>query len=116
MLRTSVIVLLTCILLKAGSVGVSAQELSSSCGVITDALRSIESLKAGGPRSQLERDFQLDGGMQFAAKSRYVFKACHYIKIDVKLSGKGIEDRADFLPTDTITEVSRPYLEFPTKD
>jgi hypothetical protein len=76
----------------------------------------VRELKPGVLRSQLEKDFELDGGMQSAATSRYVLKTCHYIKIDVSFSGDGINDRTEFLPTDKMVTVSKPYLEFPVKD
>lgn len=113
--RAILILLVTCFILKS-SPGAGAQAPESKCRVITAALRSVQTLTPGTARSQLEKDFELDGGMQFAAHSRYVFKACNDIKIDVELSGTGIDDRADFLPTDTIVKVSEPYLELPSTD
>ncbi len=86
------------------------------CATIQDALKVISSLKPGDSRARLEKDFELDGGMQFVAHSHYVFRKCHYIKVDVELSGDGIERRAEFSPGDEIVHISKPYLEYPVTD
>jgi hypothetical protein len=84
--------------------------------VIEDALKIVNDLKPGDLRARLEQSFELDGGLQFPAKSRYVFRTCRYIKVDVELSSEGIQSRTDFLPGDKIVKISRPYLEYSTYD
>ena len=110
------ILLLTLIVYTSAMFG-RTQPIDANCGPsIKETLTIVDELKPGDTRAKLERNFQLDGGLQFAAKSRYILKKCNYIKIDVELTGDGIENRIDFLPTDKILKVSKPYLEYPIDD
>jgi hypothetical protein len=84
----------------------------SNCGVIEEALRETSKLEPGITRDKVEVTFVLDGGMQFGRTSRYSFRKCPSIKVDVEFSGS----RADSSPTDRIVKVSRPYLELPAYD
>ena len=96
--------------------GESDRPTTALCeALIVDALKQVDELKPGTPRAVLEHGFEEDGGLQFAAHSRYVLKKCHFIKIDVEFSGGAIENRAA-LPTDQVVTVSRPYLEYPVDD
>jgi hypothetical protein len=83
---------------------------------ITDALKKVGDLKSGDNRAKLEQAFELDGGMQWRAHSRYVLKTCRYIKIDVEFSDERDGGQTDFLPTDRIVKISRPYLDYPVSD
>ena len=115
--RKFYLVLITCALMFAILFGASPKPTNSdACVVIVDALKRIDDLTLGDSRSRLEQSFELDGGLQFRTKSRYVFKKCHFIKIDVEFVGEGFGHDEDFLPTDKIVKVSRPYLEYPIYD
>ena len=96
------------------SLGFSRQATppQSNCGVIEEALQETSKLKLGITRDKVEVTFVLDGGMQFGRTSRYSFRKCPSIKVDVEFSGS----RADSSPTDRIVKVSRPYLELPAYD
>jgi uncharacterized protein YecT (DUF1311 family) len=83
--------------------------------LIREALKQISELRPGDSRMLLERNFEQDGGLQFARHSRYVLKKCQFIKVDVEFSGEGIDNRAA-LPSDTVVRVSRPYVEYPSAD
>ena len=105
-----------CIGLMSVQGGFSRTTTRDDCRVIEDALKRIDDLKPGDLRAKLEQSFELDGGLQFPARSRYVFKTCRYIKVEVELSSEGIQARTDFLPSDKIVKISRPYLEHPVYD
>jgi len=96
------------------SLGFSRQATGppSNCGVIEEALQETSKLKPGITRDKVEVTFVLDGGMHFRRTSRYSFRKCPSIKVDVEFSGS----RADSSPTDRIIKVSRPYLELPAYD
>ena len=88
-----------------------------NCAAIRDALKEIGELKPGDSRAQSERSFELDGGLQVSADSRYAFKKCQYIKVDVEFSKQSISNgTAPILPTDKIVKISRLYLENPVYD
>ena len=84
---------------------------------IATALRSIQAIKVGMSRSELMKVFTTEGGLEFksatTAQRTYVYRKCPYIKVDVKLA---ITSPNEDLPTDKITEISRPYLEWPVGD
>ena len=84
---------------------------------IATALRSIQVIKVGMTRSELMKVFTTEGGLEFksatTSQRTYVYRQCPYIKVDVKLPISGpYQD----LPTDKITEISRPYLEWTVGD
>jgi hypothetical protein len=106
----------TCIVLFS-TLGASGGQTipDDNCAAIRNALKEIGELKSGDSRAQLERSFELDGGLQVSRDSRYVFKKCQYIKVQVEFSTSGNET-ASLLPTDKIVKISRLYLENPVYD
>jgi len=74
---------------------------------ITDVLRSIEMIKVGSTRSELLVLFTTEGGLSTTSQRTYVYRLCPNIKVDVKFAA---QSRAEALPTDTIVQISRPYL------
>jgi hypothetical protein len=82
-----------------------------------NALRSIETIQVGMTRSDLMRIFTTEGGLAFkdetTSRGTYVYRKCPYFKVDVTLA---IANPAVDLPTDTITKISRPYLEWTVAD
>jgi hypothetical protein len=94
-----------------------ADKQDQSENLIKEAISIAGNLKEGSIRSEVERDFELDGGIQSRGLSRYMLKKCHLIKIDVtfskdKNSGTWIVGS----PDDKVTSVSKPYLEYPVMD
>jgi hypothetical protein len=84
---------------------------------IASALRSIQTIKVGMTRSDLMKVFTTEGGLEFkkatTSQITYVYRKCPYIKVDVKLA---ISSPNEDLPTDKITEMSRPYLQWTVGD
>ena len=87
----------------------------SGCDVLVQALQDTQMLKPGDMRVKLDENFLLDGGLQFRTKTRYMFKKCHYIRIDVDFEVP-TDNKMEFAPTDKILSVSKPYLAYPTMD
>lgn len=84
---------------------------------IASALRSIQTVKVGMTRSELMKVFTTEGGLEFksatTSQKTFVYRKCPYIKVDVKLA---ISNPEEDLPTDRITEISRPYLAWSVMD
>jgi hypothetical protein len=84
---------------------------------ISDILTECQKIKPGMTRSDLLKVFTTEGGISTATHRTFVYRGCHYIKIDVEftLSEPGqnvLEER----PTDTISKISKPYLEWSVID
>ena len=87
----------------------------SACGEIAQALEDFLHLKAGMTRRDAERYFALDGGMNWRGQTRYVYKKCDFVKVEITFE----EDPSvqnDFSQKDKITRLSKLFLEFPSKD
>jgi hypothetical protein len=87
-----------------------------SCAVIQEALVETDKLKAGMTRDKVEGSFILDGGLQFRRTSRYSFRKCPSIKVNVDFSEQGPADSSGFSAKDEILKVSQPYLQYPAYD
>ena len=112
-----------CVIFAATSLPQSGQEREASgfdeghTEWIASALRSIQAIKVGMTRSDLLKVFTTEGGLEFKnttiSQRTYVYRKCPYIKVDVKLAISGPHED---LPTDNITEISRPYLQWTVGD
>ena len=71
-------------------------------------------LKAGSSRKEVDKNFELDGGLQFTFQNRYVYKKCAYIHVDIEF--KRQSSSSEKAPADTVVTVSKLYLEYPAKD
>jgi hypothetical protein len=95
-----------------------AKERSGSkgdCIAIQHALRDVANLKVGSSRREVEKAFARAGGINFRNQTRYVYPECEFIGIEVEFDAdKAVNN--DFSPSDTATKISRPYLEFPSRD
>ena len=87
----------------------------SPCAVVAEALTAKDNIKPGMTRSEVEKYFVLDGGMQFAEKTRYVYRNCDYLQVEVefnlKPSGKDLRS-----PNDVVTAASKLFVAHPAKD
>ena len=96
---------------------VRGSEQPNSCELVRQALLASQHLKAGMTRAEVEKEFQEDGGMTFSSGTehhdRYTYRTCGMIKIDVDLA---LTDESKPGPKDRVISVSRPYLEFESKD
>ena len=91
--------------------------------MIKEAIWAVHDLKVGDTRAIIRKSFELDGGLQTRETSRYMFKKCHYFKIDVEFSIVGDPSKKftsptdkDFPSEDIVKGISRPYLEYPAMD
>jgi hypothetical protein len=111
-----VALLATCLAYTSLPAGAQARDTADCCHAIEDALKTVSEIKAGNNRASIENNFSLDGGIQTRGKSRYFYKKCKLIKIDVEFSQDGKLAWDDLCPTDTVVRVSKPYLQYPITD
>jgi hypothetical protein len=106
------------ILIYSVGVRLSGQQgqQQSECAVVSQALRSAQLITPGAKRQEVEKDFTQDGGVSFRTSTIYVSRMCPMLKIKI-----------DFVPTakapgpmpnseDTVSQVSRMYVEWPVRD
>jgi hypothetical protein len=70
-------------------------------------------------RRDVERNFTMDGGLQFFSKSGfttcYVYSKCEFIRITVAFNAAQSKMGSPS-PDDIVVRVSKPYLEYAAKD
>jgi len=87
--------------------------------LVESVLHDLGTLRPGMPRSALTTLLMEDGGLQSFRQTRYDFRRCRYIKIDVKFkpatkaNNEPIREERD---DDVIVEISKPYLQYPFYD
>jgi hypothetical protein len=89
---------------------------SPSCAFVQDALRDSQKIEVGATRREIEQQWTADGGMQFREETRYLYRSCEYIRVDIKFKLNNPPDGFEFSPDDIVAEVSKPYLAYPTAD
>ncbi len=80
---------------------------------ISAILTGCQKIKPGMTRAELLKVFTTEGGLSTPMHRTFVYRGCPYIKVDVDftdsdLNQKMVEER----PTDTISKISKPYLEW----
>lgn len=80
---------------------------------ISDILAECKKVAPGATRAELLKIFTTEGGI-FTAKHRtFVHRRCPYIKVDVDFTLSDPKQSVlDEQPTDTVSKISRPYLEY----
>jgi hypothetical protein len=78
---------------------------------IDSALRSMQTVRVGGTRSELLKIFTTEGGLSTPSRQTYTYRHCPYMKVDVQFAAGNEE-----LPTDKIVAISRPYLDWTIAD
>jgi len=95
-----------------------AQKLNTGqaqCPVVEQALKDCEQVKTAGTRREVMKYFILDGGLQFPAKTRYVYPKCTYLHVEVEFELVRPAEIAS-LPDDKVIGVSKLYVEYPATD
>jgi len=80
---------------------------------ISGILTECQKIKPGMTRAELLKVVTTEGGLSTATHRTFVCRGCHYIKVDVEftLSEPG-QNMLEERPTDTISKISKPYLEW----
>jgi hypothetical protein len=92
------------------------EDQSSGRKIVQDALVESRAIKVGMTRRDLEKHWGLDGGTSIREESRYIYLKCEYIRVDLKFRLVAPVHGMANLADDAVTEVSRPYLDYPTMD
>ena len=84
---------------------------------ISDILTECKKITPGTTRVELLKVFTAEGGLSTATHRTFVHRRCPYIKVDVEFTlseskQKPLEER----PADTVSKISRPYLEWSIMD
>jgi len=82
-------------------------------------VKDCASIEPGMSRARLLQSFYPDGGLQATLPTRYIFKKCQVMKIDVTFDGAGKTAPKRPISSDAemaIETVSTPYLQFPAND
>lgn len=88
---------------------------SSCCSIVEEALHDVSKIKPGMKRADLAAMFTTEGGLDFHIETIYVWKTCPYIKIKVSFALENSTALKDS-PSDVITAVSEPYIQYPVRD
>ncbi|MCI0350659.1 MAG: hypothetical protein L0Z53_14645 [Acidobacteriales bacterium] len=100
-------------LLLPGNFAQSSFAQGDGCKVVERALKAALELTPGMIRADVEKHFKEDGGGQFNRLGRFVYRECGLIKIEVDFD---VKNERGFSKDDKIVKVSRPYIEYGTKD
>lgn len=87
----------------------------ATCALMEQALKDYQQLKDAKTRRDVEKYMVPDGGMQFPARTRYLYTKCEYLHVDVEFE---LVKPAEIvsLPDDKVIRVSKIYVEYPAKD
>jgi len=110
-LRIATLIILTCPLIAAAlplpqAAAQSSHSTSPCCSIVAQALRDYGHLKGGIKRSEVEKYFQLSGGLSGRTEAYYVYRECHLIQVYIKFSPSPTSDR-DFSPDDVVSSFSQ---------
>jgi len=84
---------------------------------ISGILTECQKIKPGTTRAELLKIFTTEGGLSTAKHRTFVYRSCPYIKVDVDFTlSDPKQDALDERPTDTISKISKPYLDWSVID
>jgi len=85
---------------------------------ISDILKECQNIKLGTTRAELLQVFATEGGLSTAQHRTFVHRRCPFIKIDVdfNLSNPKQKGNHEEQLTDTISKISKPYLDWSVFD
>lgn len=84
----------------------SSHSESLCCSIVAQALRDYGHLRGGIKRSEVEKYFQLSGGLSGRSGAYYVYKECHLIQVYIQFSPSATSER-EFSPDDVISSFSQ---------
>lgn len=86
------------------------------CAEVKQAIDSSLKIKPGTTRREVAKQFQEDGGANAREQTRYTYKKCMYIRINISFKPAAPRNSLEFSADDVVTKVSKPYLAYPTMD
>jgi hypothetical protein len=94
----------------------SADVQHQACALIFQAFDAAKKLSHGMTRADVEKEFEMDGGIAFPPTNTYTFKGCSGLKIDVEFKRPDGQSIGKFEGSDVIVSVSKVYVEPAYKD
>jgi hypothetical protein len=82
---------------------------------IANVLKQCQAIKPGMTRAELSRIFSTEGGLSTVTHRSYVYRDCPYVKVDVDFAPSVAKQDVE-KPTDVVTRISKPYLEWSVAD
>lgn len=80
---------------------------------ISEILRECQTIGPGTMRADVEKIFTTEGGFFVPMHQRYIYRRCPLIKVDVDFNrSQPNQSDIDPRPTDTVSKISKPYLEW----
>jgi len=80
---------------------------------ISKILTECQKIKPGMTRAELLKVFTTEGGLSTATHRTFVYRDCAHLKIDVDFNLSDSKQNAlEERPTDTISKISKPYLDW----
>lgn len=95
--------------------GAGGEPTKMTTDQLADILKRCETIKPGMTRGELEKVFSTEGGLSTVQHRTYVFSSLPYIKVDVDFE-IGEPKQTEEKPTDVISKISKPYLEWSVGD
>jgi hypothetical protein len=84
---------------------------------ISEILIECQKIKPGMTRAELLKVFTTEGGLSTATHRTFVYRDCPCIKVDIDFNLSDPKQNAlEEHPTDTISKISKPYLEWSFSD
>ena len=82
---------------------------------IANVLKQCQTIKPGMTRAALSKVFSTEGGLSSVTHRSYVYRDCPYIKVDVDFAPLAAKQDVE-RPTDVVTRISKPYLDWSVAD
>jgi hypothetical protein len=82
---------------------------------ISDILTECKKFTLGTTRAELMKVFTTEGGLSFTTHRILVHRRCPYIKVEVDFTLSDAKQK-DERPTDKVSKISKPYLEWSITD
>jgi hypothetical protein len=91
-------------------------ETQTKLGIdIASVLKECQTIKPGMTRAELSKVFGTEGGLSTVTHRAYVYRDCPYIKVDIDFAPSAPKQDVE-KPTDVVTGISKPYLEWSITD
>jgi len=99
-----------------GVYGSAVTETQTKLGLdIANVLKQCQTIKPGMTRGDLSKIFSTEGGLSTVTHRSYVYVDCPYVKVDVDFAPSVAKQDVE-RPTDVVTRISKPYLEWSIGD
>jgi hypothetical protein len=91
-------------------------ETQTKLGIdVANVLKECQTIKPGMTSAELSNVFSTEGGLSTSTHRTYVYRNCPYIKVDIDFS-PSTPKRDVEKPTDIVTKISKPYLDWSVAD